>query len=65
MNACFVLSTRYSCTVIFVKLYHISHVSLVQILGIVVGIQLKKRKMILEQTKSWIKHGRVAEATFL
>ena len=65
MNACLVLSTSFSCTVIFVKLYHISHISHVQILGIVVGIQIKKRQMILEQTKSWIKHGRVAVGTFL
>ena len=65
MNACFVLLTRYSCTVIFVKLYHISHIYHVQMLGMVVGIQLKKRQMMLEQTKSWIKHGRVAVATFL
>jgi hypothetical protein len=42
-----------------------SQISHVQVLEIVVGIQLEKRRMILEQTISWIKHGRVAVTTFL
>jgi len=52
--------------VIFVKLYHISKIYHVQLLEIVVFMQLKKKRhMILEQMKSWIKHGRVVVATSL
>jgi hypothetical protein len=41
MNACFVLSTSFPCTVIFVNLYHTSQISHVQILEIDVGIKVK------------------------